>query len=71
MNEPLTEDVASTLRELEAGIVHAEAELARTEEYHRKLEELERTAERCRELEVIIAVAKATLHAAGQMQVSN
>jgi glutaredoxin len=48
--------LASTKRELEAGVADAEAELARTEEYCRKLEEM-------------IAVGKATLHAAGQMTV--
>ena len=46
--------LTSTKRELEAGVADAEAELARTEEYCRKLEEL-------------IAVGKATLHAASQM----
>jgi uncharacterized protein YaaN involved in tellurite resistance len=46
--------LASTKRELEAGVADAEAELARTEEYCRKLEEM-------------IAVGKATLHAASQM----
>jgi transcription elongation GreA/GreB family factor len=71
MNEPLTEGVASTMRELEAGIADVEAELARTEEYHRKLEELARTVERCRELEEMIAVAKATLHAASRMPMLN
>ena len=45
--------LASTKRELEAGVADAEAELARTEEYCRKLEEM-------------IAVGKATLHAASQ-----
>jgi uncharacterized protein YaaN involved in tellurite resistance len=48
--------LASTKRELEAGVADAEAELARTEEYCRKLEEM-------------IAVGKATLHAASQMTV--
>lgn len=56
MSELLMEGLASTKRELEAGVADAEAELARTEEYCRKLEEL-------------IAVGKATLHAAGQMTV--
>ena len=65
MSEPLTEGVVSTMRDLEAGIADAEAELARIEEYHRKVEELARTTERCRELEEMIAVAKATLNAAG------
>ena len=46
--------LVSTKRELEAGVADAEAELARTEEYCRKLEEL-------------IAVGKATLHAASQL----
>ena len=46
--------LSSTKRELEAGVADAEAELARTEEYCRKLEEL-------------IAVGKATLHAASQV----
>jgi uncharacterized protein YaaN involved in tellurite resistance len=48
--------LASTKRELEAGVADAEAELARTEEYCRKLEEM-------------ISVGKATLHAASQMTV--
>ena len=55
MSELLMEGLASTERELEAGVADAEAELARTEEYCRKLEEM-------------IAVGKATLHAASQMQ---
>jgi hypothetical protein len=55
MSELLMKGLASTKRELEAGVADAEAELARTEEYCRKLEEM-------------IAVGKATLHAAGQMQ---
>ncbi len=46
--------LSSTKRELEAGVADAEAELARTEEYCRKLEEL-------------IAVGKATLQASSQM----
>ena len=50
MSELLMKGLASTKRELEAGVADAEAELARTEEYCRKLEEL-------------IAVGKATLHA--------
>ena len=54
MSELLMKGLSSTKRELEAGVADAEAELARTEEYCRKLEEL-------------IAVAKATLHAASQM----
>jgi uncharacterized protein YaaN involved in tellurite resistance len=53
MSERLTKGLASTKRELEAGVADAEAELAKTEEYCRKLEEL-------------IAVGKATLHAASQ-----
>jgi hypothetical protein len=56
MSELLMKGLASTKRELEAGVADAEAELARTEEYCRKLEEL-------------IAVGKATLHAASQMAV--
>jgi uncharacterized protein YaaN involved in tellurite resistance len=55
MSELLMKGLASTKRELEAGVADAEAELARTEEY-------------CRKLEQLIAVGKATLHAAGQMQ---
>ena len=54
MSELLMKGLASTKRELEAGVADAEAELARTEEYCRKLEEL-------------IAVGKATLLAASQM----
>ncbi|HJX06537.1 MAG TPA: hypothetical protein VJ736_00560 [Actinomycetota bacterium] len=54
MSEMLMKGLSSTKRELEAGVADAEAELARTEEYCRKLEEL-------------IAVGKATLHAASQM----
>jgi uncharacterized protein YaaN involved in tellurite resistance len=50
----LMKGLSSTKRELEAGVADAEAELARTEEYCRKLEEL-------------IAVGKATLHAASQL----
>jgi hypothetical protein len=46
--------LVTTKRELEAGLADAEAELARTEEYCRKLEEL-------------IAVGRATLHAASQL----
>jgi uncharacterized protein YaaN involved in tellurite resistance len=57
MSELLMKGLASTKRELEAGIADAEAELARTEEYCRKLEEL-------------IAVGKATLLAASQMPLS-
>jgi hypothetical protein len=49
----LLKGLVSTRRELEAGLADAEAELARTEEYCRKLEEL-------------IAVGRATLHAATQ-----
>jgi uncharacterized protein YaaN involved in tellurite resistance len=54
VSELLMKGLASTKRELEAGVADAEAELARTEEYCRKLEEM-------------IAVGKATLHAASQM----
>ena len=54
MSEVLMKGLVSTRRELEAGVADAEAELARMEEYCRKLEEL-------------IAVGKATLHAASQM----
>jgi hypothetical protein len=54
MSELLMKGLTSTKRELEAGVADAEAELARTEEYCRKLEEL-------------IAVGKATLHAASQL----
>jgi hypothetical protein len=53
MSDLLMKGLASTKRDLEAGLADAEAELARTEEYGRKLEEL-------------IAVGKATLHAASQ-----
>jgi hypothetical protein len=53
MSELLMKGLASTKRELEAGVADAEAELAKTEEYCRKLEEL-------------VAVGKATLHAASQ-----
>jgi len=53
----LMKGLSSTKRELEAGVTDAEAELARTEEYCRKLEEL-------------IAVGKATLHAASQLPLS-
>jgi hypothetical protein len=54
MSEMLMKGLASTRSELEAGVADAEAELARMEDYCRKLEEL-------------IAVGKATLHAASQM----
>ena len=54
MSELLMKGLVSTKRELEAGVADAEAELARTEEYCHKLEEL-------------IAVGKATLHAASQL----
>jgi uncharacterized protein YaaN involved in tellurite resistance len=54
MSELLMNGLVTTKRELEAGVADAEAELARTEEYCRKLEEL-------------IAVGKATLHAATQV----
>jgi len=56
VSELLMKGLASTKRELEAGVADAEAELARTEEYCRKLEEM-------------IAVGKATLHAASQMNI--
>ena len=58
MSELLMKGLVSTKRELEAGLADAEAELARTEEYCRKLEEL-------------IAVGKATLHAASQLNLQN
>jgi hypothetical protein len=54
MSELLMKGLSTTKRDLEAGVADAEAELARTEAYGRKLEEL-------------IAVGKATLHAATQM----
>ena len=54
MSEKLMNGLVTTKRELEAGLADAEAELARTEEYSRKLEEL-------------IAVGRATLHAASQL----
>lgn len=54
MSDMLLKGLVSTKRELEAGLADAEAELARTEEYCRKLEEL-------------IAVGRATLHAASQV----
>ena len=54
MSDLLLKGLVSTKRELEAGLADAEAELARTEEYCRKLEEL-------------IAVGRATLHAATQV----
>ena len=54
MSEKLMNGLVTTKRELEAGLADAEAELARTEEYCRKLEEL-------------IAVGRATLHAASQL----
>jgi uncharacterized protein YaaN involved in tellurite resistance len=53
MSELLMKGLSSTKRELEAGVADAEAELARNTEYCHKLEEL-------------IAVGKATLHAASQ-----
>ena len=67
MTEQSMDGVASTVRELEAGVADVEAELARTEKFGRKLEELARTEEYCRNLTEMIAVATATLHAAGQM----
>lgn len=54
MSEMLLKGLVTTKRELEAGLADAEAELAATEEYCRKLEEL-------------IAVGRATLHAATQV----
>lgn len=54
MSDMLVKGLVTTKRELEAGLADAEAELARTEEYCRKLEEL-------------IAVGRATLHAATQV----
>jgi len=54
VSEKLMNGLVTTKRELEAGLADAEAELARTEEYSRKLEEL-------------IAVGRATLHAASQL----
>jgi hypothetical protein len=53
MSELLMNGLVSTKRDLEAGLADAERELAQHEEYCRKLEEL-------------IAVGKATLHAASQ-----
>ena len=67
MSDLSMDGAASTVRELEAGVADAEVELAQTEEFGRKLEELARTEEYCRNLTEMIAVAKATLHAAGQM----
>jgi len=54
VSELLMKGLVTTKRELEAGLADAEAELARNEEYCRKLEEL-------------IAVGRATLHAATQV----
>jgi len=54
VSDMLLKGLVTTKRELEAGLADAEAELARTEEYCRKLEEL-------------IAVGRATLHAATQV----
>jgi hypothetical protein len=54
MSELLMRGLVTTKRELEAGLADAEAELARTEEY-------------CRRLEELIAVGKATLHSATQV----
>jgi hypothetical protein len=54
VSEMLLKGLVTTKRELEAGLADAEAELAATEEYCRKLEEL-------------IAVGRATLHAATQV----
>ena len=58
MSEMLMKGLVTTKRELEAGIADAEAELARNEEYCRKLEEL-------------IAVGKATLHSASQLNLQS
>jgi len=71
MSEVSIDGVASTMRELEVSVADAQTELARTEEYGRKLEELARTEEYCRQLEAMIATAKATLHAANRLQVPN
>jgi hypothetical protein len=54
VSDMLMKGLVTTKRELEAGLADAEAELARTEEYCHKLEEL-------------IAVGRATLHAASQV----
>jgi hypothetical protein len=53
MSELLVAGLSKTKHELESGISDAERELALTEEY-------------CRKLEQLIAVGKATLHAATQ-----
>lgn len=54
MSDMLLKGLVTTKRELEAGLADAEAELAKTEAHCRKLEEL-------------IAVGRATLHAATQV----
>ena len=56
MSELLVAGLSKTKHELEAGISDAERELALTEEY-------------CRKLEQLIAVGKATLHAATQANI--
>jgi hypothetical protein len=53
MSELLISGLSKTKHELESGVADAESELARTEEY-------------CRQLEDLIGVGKATLHAATQ-----
>jgi hypothetical protein len=58
MSELLVAGLSKTKHELESGIRDAEAELSRTEEY-------------CRKLEDMIAVAKATLHAATQATIQS
>ena len=54
MSDLLMNGLVTTKRELETGLADAEAELARAQEYCHKLEEL-------------IAVGRATLHAASQV----
>jgi len=56
MSELLINGLTKTQQELEFGVADAESELARTEEY-------------CRKLEHLIAVGKATLHAAAQVNI--
>jgi hypothetical protein len=56
MSELLVAGLSKTKQELESGISDAERELALTEEY-------------CRKLEQLIAVGKATLHAATQANI--
>lgn len=53
MSERLMNGLVTTKRELEAGLADATNELARAEEH-------------CRKLEDLIAVGRATLHAAAQ-----